>query len=142
MQGQGRVGWWARRLDELLEQGLDGVVAGEGLTRRHWQLLQSVADGPVPRADLHTALGGFAGPRALDAVLADLAARGWVADDGGTLSLTAEGRTAHGRLAGAVAAFRRRVADGMTAEEYAQVVAGLARMVGNLERALGDQPRR
>ncbi len=142
MQDQRPVGWWVRRLDELLEEGLDGVVAEEGLTRRHWQLLQSVAGGPVPRAELHAALGTFAGPEHLDAVLADLAGRDWLADDAGTLSLTADGRAAHERLATAVGAFRRRVADGLTAEEYAVVVAGLARMVANVERALGDQPRR
>ncbi|MGY1702671.1 hypothetical protein [Geodermatophilus sp. SYSU D00766] len=142
MQGQRPVGWWVRRLDELLEEGLDGVVVGEGLTRRHWQLLQSVAGAPVPRADLHAALAGFAGPEDLGAALADLAARGWLADDAGTLALTADGRVAHERLAAAVGAFRRRVADGLTAEEYAAVVAGLARMVANVEAALADQPRR
>ena len=142
MQQQRPVGWWVKRLDELLEQGLDAVVAAEGLTRRHWQALQSVAGGPVPRGELRDALAPFAGAGDLDAVLADLTGRGWLADDGAALSTTPDGAVAHERLAGAVAAFRRSVAEGLTAEEYAQVVAGLARMVGNLERALDAQPRR
>ena len=129
-----------KRLDELLEQGLDDVVAAEGLSRRHWQVLQSLAGGPVPRAELQAALASFAGPQQVDGVLADLAGRGWVADDAGRPELTAAGRTAHERLAAAVGAFRRRVAEGLTAEEYAQVVRGLARMVGNLEAPA--QPRR
>jgi hypothetical protein len=129
-----------KRLDELLEQGLDDVVAAEGLSRRHWQVLQSLAGGPVPRAELQAALASFAGPQQVDGVLADLAGRGWVADDAGRPELTAAGRTAHERLAAAVGAFRRRVAEGLTAEEYAQVVRGLARMVGNLEAP--GQPRR
>ncbi len=140
MERQRPVGWWVKRLDELLEQGLDDVVAAEGLTRRHWQVLQSLAGGPVPRAELQAALASFAGPGTVDGALADLAGRGWVADDAGTPELTADGRAAHERLAAAVGAFRRRVADGLTAEEYAAVVRGLARMVANLEAVA--QPRR
>ena len=127
-----------KRLDELLEQGLDDVVAAEGLTRRHWQVLDSLAAHPAARADLAAALASFAAPEQVDAVLADLAARGWVTDE----ALTPDGRAAHERLAAAVGAFRRRVADGLTAGEYAQVVQGLARMVANLEAARGAQPRR
>ena len=138
MERQRPVGWWVRRLDELLEQGLDDVAAAEGLTRRHWQVLDSLAARPAGRADLAAALAPFATPEQVDAVLADLAGRGWVADD----ALTADGRAAHERLAAAVGAFRRGVADGLTAEEYAQVVRGLARMVANLEAARGAQPRR
>ena len=134
------MGWWVKRLDELLERGLDDVVAAEGLTRRHWQVLDALAAGPAARADLAAALASFAGPEQVDAVLADLASRGWL-DGDGTPSLTAEGHAAHGRLAAAVGAFRRRVSDGLTAEEYAQTVAGLARMVANLEQGPG-QPRR
>ena len=128
------MGWWVRRLDELLEQGLDDVVAAEGLGRRHWQVLQSVAEGPADRAAVSASLASFAGAGELDGVLADLGGRGWLTAEGERLQLTADGRTAHARLAAAVGAFRRSVAAGMTEEEYAQTVAGLARMVANLER--------
>ncbi|SFT95904.1 DNA-binding transcriptional regulator, MarR family [Geodermatophilus amargosae] len=134
MQQQRPVGWWVKRLDELLERGLDDVVAAEGLSRRHWQVLDSLAGGPSARPELAAAFASFATPGRVDVVVADLAARAWVEDRGGLLALTDDGRAAHGRLAGAVAAFRRRVADGLSAEEYAATVAGLARMVANLER--------
>ena len=137
MAGQRPIGWWVKRLDELLEQGLDTVVAAEGLGRRHWQVLQSAAEGPVDRPALSAALGPFAGADELDRVVADLTARGWLHGGGGALELTAEGRTAHARLAAAVGAFRRSVAAGLTEEEYARTVAALARMVANLERASG-----
>jgi DNA-binding MarR family transcriptional regulator len=135
------IGWWVKRLDELLEQGLDDVVAVEGLTRRHWQALDSLAGGPADRAQLAAALASFAPPGEVDDVVAGLVARGWVGETGGVLAPTADGRAAHARLAGAVAGFRRRVTEGMPREEYAQTVAGLARMVGNLERGSGGQPR-
>ena len=136
MQQQRPVGWWVKRLDELLERGLDDVVAAEGLSRRHWQVLDSLAAAPSARPELAAALASFATPGQLDVVVADLAARDWVEEGGGLLALTHDGRGAHGRLAGAVAAFRRRVAEGLSAEEYAATVAGLARMVANLEGQL------
>ncbi|SDC97020.1 hypothetical protein SAMN05660690_3145 [Geodermatophilus telluris] len=137
MQGQRPVGWWVKRLDELLEEGLDAVVGAEGLTRRHWQVLQSVVDGPVERAGLRAALAPFAGPAEVDGAVADLTGRGWLRDDAGRPAVTDDGRAAHARLAAAVGAFRRSVAEGLSEEEYARTVAGLARMVANLERALG-----
>ena len=126
-----------KRFDELLEEGLDAVVGAEGLTRRHWQVLQSAVDGPVERAALHAALAPFAGPVEVDRVVADLAGRGWLRAGDGPPAATDEGRAAHARLAAAVGAFRRSVADGLSEEEYARTVTGLARMVANLERALG-----
>jgi DNA-binding MarR family transcriptional regulator len=142
VQQQRPVGWWVKRLDELLERGLDDVVAAEGLTRRHWQVLDSLAAGEPTRAELAGTLASFATPGQVDDVVADLAARAWVEESGAGLTLTHDGRAAHGRLAGAVAAFRRRVAEGLSAEEYAATVAGLARMVANLEREAPGQPRR
>ena len=142
MQQQRPVGWWVKRLDELLERGLDDVVEAEGLSRRHWQVLDSLAAGPSARRELAAALASFATPGQVDGVVADLAARDWVEGSGGPFALTHAGRTAHGRLAGAVTAFRRRVAEGLSAEEYAATVAGLARMVANLEREAPAQPRR
>jgi DNA-binding MarR family transcriptional regulator len=127
------IGWWVKRLDELLERGLDDVVATEGLSRRHWQVLDLLAGGPSARPELAAALASFAAPAQVDGVVAGLAGRDWVEERGGLLALTPDGRAAHGRLAGAVAGFRRRVADGLSAEEYAATVAGLARMVANLE---------
>ncbi len=56
---------------------------------------------------------------------------------GGALELTADGRTAHARLAAAVGAFRRSVAAGPTEEAYARTVAAPARMVADLARASG-----
>ena len=70
------IGWWVRRLDALLEEAVDAVVTGEGLTRRHWQVLHSLATGTEQEADVAAALEDFAGD--VDAVVSDLVARGWV----------------------------------------------------------------
>jgi DNA-binding MarR family transcriptional regulator len=135
MEAQRPIGWWVKRLDALLEQAVDSAVAGEGLTRRHWQVLHSLADDAGPEGDLRSTLADFTGD--VGAVVTDLVGRGWVqrsADDG--LALTPEGRAGHDRAAAAVGQVRRHVADGLSAAEYEQTVRILSRMVDNVRRSL------
>jgi hypothetical protein len=126
------IGWWVRRLDALLEEAVDAVVTGEGLTRRHWEVLHSLATG----TDLEDEV---------DTVVSDLVGRGWVARLGtGRVGLTPEGAVAHDRVNRAVGRVRRHVADGLSRNEYERTILVLSRMVDNIERALGrgDQSRR
>jgi DNA-binding MarR family transcriptional regulator len=138
------IGWWVRRLDSLLEEAVDAVVTGEGLTRRHWQVLHSLATGTEQEADVAAALADFPGD--VDAVVSDLVGRGWGVRLGtGRIGLTPEGVAAHDRVSRAVGRVRRHVADGLSRNEYERTILVLSRMVDNIERALGrdgGQPRR
>ena len=132
------IGWWVKHLDALLEDVVDAAVAGEGLTRRHWQVLHTLAGTPAGTeadAALERALADFDGH--LPAIAADLFGRGWVDRATGSLALTAEGRTAHERLERAIGRVRRHVADGLSRQEYERTVLVLSRMAQNIERALG-----
>ena len=110
------IGWWVKHLDALLEDVVDSAVGREGLTRRHWQVLHSLAEAPADEAALAAALADFDGH--ISAVAADLYGRGWVDRSAGPLALTAEGRVAHERLERAVGRVRRHVADGLSRQEY------------------------
>lgn len=141
MERQRPIGWWVRRLDALLEEALDVALAGEGLTRRHWQVLHSLSEGDAGEDDLRGALADFPGD--VGAVVEQLVGRGWVRRSPDRLALTEAGRSAHERVAAAVGRFRRQVADGVSAEEYERTVLVLGRMVSNVQRALEharDQP--
>ncbi|WP_029429485.1 hypothetical protein [Blastococcus sp. URHD0036] len=131
------IGWWVKHLDALLEDVVDGAVSGEGLTRRHWQVLHTLAAAPADEAALARALADFDGH--LPAIAADLFGRGWVDRATGSLTLTAEGRTAHERLERAIGRVRRHVADGLSRQEYERTVLVLRRMAENVERALGRE---
>ena len=133
MAGQRPIGWWVKRLDVLLEQAVDSAVAGEGLTRRHWQVLHSLADGSARESDLRSTLADFPSD------VGELVERGWVARSAGDeVALTADGRAGHDRVAAAVGRVRRHVADGLSAREYERTIMVLERMAENLQRALGD----
>ncbi|WP_346622523.1 MarR family winged helix-turn-helix transcriptional regulator [Blastococcus montanus] len=132
-QEQRPVGWWVKRLDALLEEAVDAAVAPEGLTRRHWQVLHSLAEGDAGPRDVLRDFSVDVGP-----VVADLTARGWVTRPAaGALRLTEDGAAAHDRVWRAVGRVRRHAADGMSRDEYERAVTVLARMVENMERALG-----
>ena len=63
--------------------------------------------------------------------------------EGGQAATTPDGRAAHGELLAEVAAQRRRVAEGVSAEEYRATVAVLQRMAANLGWSdPGDAPGR
>ncbi|MGY1770855.1 hypothetical protein [Blastococcus sp. SYSU D00813] len=129
------IGWWVKHLDALLEDVVDAAVAGEGLTRRHWQVLHTLAGAPVDEDALVRALADFDGH--LPVIAADLFGRGWVDRATGSLALTDEGRTAHERLERAIGRVRRHVADGLSRQEYERTILVLSRMAQNIERALG-----
>jgi DNA-binding MarR family transcriptional regulator len=135
MERQRPIGWWVKRLDALLEQAVDLAVAGEGLTRRHWQVLHSLSEGPGREDDLGSVLADFPGD--IGTVVTGLVERKWVQRSAGdVVALTADGRSAHDRVAAAVGQVRRHVADGLSAEEYEQTVRVLGRMAENVERIL------
>lgn len=135
MDDERPIGWWVKRLDTLLEEALDSVVAGEGLTRRHWQVLHLLAEGVDRESDVLTALADFPGDAL--AVVTDLAGRGWVDRPlAGLVHLTADGAAAHDRVSRAVGRVRRHTADGLSRQEYERTVLVLTRMVENVERAL------
>ncbi|QKV95770.1 MarR family transcriptional regulator [Streptomyces sp. NA02950] len=142
------IGYWLKHLDALICADFERTLAGSGLTRRHWQVLNSLAAGPCRVDELSAALLPFwgAGAITLDEVLTSLRERGWVllegaegaagAEDGGArCALTPLGAEGRAVLAGRVGDTRGRLMDGVTAEQYLETVRVLSRMAANLESA-------
>jgi DNA-binding MarR family transcriptional regulator len=130
------IGYWLKHLDRLIEDTFSRALAGQGLTRRHWQVLNTVARGPASPAELTKALDPFLreDPSAQATTVADLIRRGWVIRErDGRLCLTPYGRTAHQRTQERVQQTRGLILRGVSADEYAAVIDILARMAANLE---------
>lgn len=131
------IGYWLKHLDGLIERALDGALARQELSRRHWQVLNTLRSAPTDRIGLTEALRPFladAGTTTVHTALDELIDRGWVrgADDG-RFELTAAGRAGHAEAQQQVTATRRRLLDAVTPEEYQAVVDGLRRMARSLE---------
>lgn len=131
------IGYWVKRLDQLLEESLDRVLARSGVRRRHWQVLNVLRGGTQTRAQVGEALLPFwvAASVTQTDVVDDLVRRGWASTDGASYELTSDGEEAYGRISLDVATLRALVTDGFTGEDYDAVVTALARMCANLEAA-------
>ena len=129
------IGFWLKLVDRLLDEGFDRLLGGSGLTRRHWQALTALQAGAATVQELDASLAPFLDDQepTTRPVLDELAARGWATwTEGGQAATTPDGRAAHDELLAEVAAQRRRVADGVSPEEYRATVAVLQRMAANL----------
>lgn len=134
------LGYWLKHLDNLLDQHFEATLADLGVSRREWQVLNTLADGgPVGRAGLSDALAPFwtEGGPTLDEVLGRLTAREWIpAGPDERLALTDEGRAAHAEARARVRTTRATLLTGLTGEQYTQTVRVLSVMAGNVEAAL------
>lgn len=132
------IGYQVKRLDQLIDLTFDRLVSEAGLSRRDWQTLNALAAGPAGDAELTDALRPFwevenEDPRE---VVTALTERGWVGRDGdGRYVLTESGRTARSAAADSVGRIRDLSADGVSDQEFTQMMDVMARIIGNLERA-------
>ncbi|WP_304455093.1 MarR family winged helix-turn-helix transcriptional regulator [Nocardiopsis sp. YSL2] len=129
------IGYWLKHLDRLIENDLDRTLAAEDLGRRHWQVLNSLHSEPGTVADLDRRLAAFLeeDEPSVAPVVDELRGRGWI-DGLVALSLSAQGEAAHDVLFEKVQGARRRLAQGISAEEYRATVDVLERMAANLEQ--------
>ncbi|WP_439385066.1 helix-turn-helix domain-containing protein [Amycolatopsis lexingtonensis] len=121
------LGWWLRHLHELLESSMARVLEAESLTRRHWQVLNTIALGARTPEEVDAALAPF-GPTAPQ--VADLRTRGWLTETG---ELTDTGREAHARVEARIQAFRTTVTDGISDDDYRTTISTLEHCAANLE---------
>ncbi|MDQ6936383.1 MAG: MarR family transcriptional regulator [Actinomycetota bacterium] len=135
------IGYWLKHLDALIEDHFAQALAADGVDRRQWQLLNTLAAEPADRPHLEMALAPFLidDPTAAARALAALIERGWAQDHDGRITMTPDGAVVHRRLEGRVTASRARILDGITAEQYQAVLATLQLMAANLTGA--DHPQ-
>ncbi|WP_328613210.1 MarR family winged helix-turn-helix transcriptional regulator [Amycolatopsis sp. NBC_00355] len=123
------LGWWLRHVHELLESSMARALEPESLTRRQWQVLNTIALGARTPAEIDVALAPFG---STSAQLGELRERGWVAETG---ELTGEGREAHARVEARVEEFRTSVTEGVSDDDYRTTIRTLERCAANLEPA-------
>jgi DNA-binding MarR family transcriptional regulator len=131
------IGYWLKHLDGLIEAAFERTLRSEGVTRRHWQALNTLRERPSTQAAIADALAPFlAGdPGADQRVIDELVARGWVErGEGHLFRLTPAGTRVHAALLERIQATRQLLVRGVTQEEYLATIDVLRRMARNLER--------
>jgi hypothetical protein len=124
------LGWWLRHVHELLESSMAQVLETESLTRRHWQVLNTIGHGARTPEEVDAAMAPFVTAEgSMAPKVADLRARGWVAGNG---ELTEAGRDAHARVEERIEAFRTVVTDSISDDDYRTTIRTLERCAANL----------
>jgi DNA-binding MarR family transcriptional regulator len=129
------IGYWLKHVDALIEEAFSGALAESSLSRRDWQVLNTLAGAPLDEPGLAEALRPFWGESGvtLDEVIQGLARRDWIergAD--GRYALTSDGQAARAAVAERVEAIRTRMTNGVTPAAYEAAVEVLRRMADNL----------
>jgi len=125
------IGYWLKHLDRLIDGAMDRAFADEGVTRRHWQILNILRRSPHDAAGLTDALRPFWTDDAitLDEVTGDMARRGWLT---GTYTLTPAGEAAHAAVERKVHGIRATFLTGLAEDDYRRTVRTLRHMAENL----------
>jgi len=132
------IGYWLKHLDGPIESTFEQTLSDRGLTRRHWQVLNTLSTAPRTEAELAEALRPFWAEDAitLTDVLADLTARRWTdSARPDAYTLTPAGSDAHSAVAEQIGRTRRRLLDGLSPDDYRSTVRVLRQMSTNLETA-------
>ncbi|MGC4189725.1 MAG: hypothetical protein QM589_00640 [Thermomicrobiales bacterium] len=132
------IGYWVKRLDRALEARFERTLAAQGLSRRHWQVLNALREDVRTEGEIVRMLEPFWTEDAItwEQVKADLLSRGLIAmADGLMIELTSAGVALHGELGKQVSDTRTVLMQGISNEEYLATIRVLERMAENVEGA-------
>lgn len=129
------IGYWLKKLDGLIDGDFERQLGDAGLTRRQWQVLNLLEDGPRSMPELQAELEPFLrdSPGELSDAVSGLVSRGWADSRDNVIGLTEAGQAQFGLVKAKVAELRQALALGISPEEYQATIDLLARMVANLE---------
>ena len=129
------IGYWLKKLDRLIDAQFERQLEQAVLSRRQWQLLNLLEDGPRSVPELQSDLEPFLqdDPDDLSDALSGLVTRGWADSQDNIVTLTETGRAQFGVIKANIAQLRQALTAGISADEYQAAIDVLARMSANLE---------
>ncbi|WP_341395611.1 MarR family winged helix-turn-helix transcriptional regulator [Arthrobacter sp. G119Y2] len=129
------IGFWLKLVDQLVDDQFGASFEEHGVTRRQWQMMNLLTDGPASEKQLTDGLKPFfpvVEPGTSVELIEELRESGWVALDEDQYLLTDLGRRSLENLRGAVERIREQLTENVSDDEYTALVAVLQRMATNL----------
>ncbi|MFJ2639126.1 MarR family transcriptional regulator [Streptomyces sp. NPDC087511] len=129
------MGYWSGVANEIIVGSIRAALAVEGLTQPHWWIINHVAGAPEQwtRVSLTAKLSPFDRQDTdFEAVYADLASRGWIAETGGRLTLTEVGEEGRQRATARNLKVHEQMHNGVETADYVTTLNVLRRMIANL----------
>lgn len=126
------IGFWVKLLDRLLSEQFAVSLEEHGLTRRQWQLLTVLQQGPGAADELDRQVAPFLDDQESSVEhLDELLESEWVSKEAEVYQLTERGGTSFTRVRDVVL-HADHVAEGISEDEYRTTVTMLERMARNL----------
>lgn len=147
------IGYWLKLVDRMIDEQFASTLEEHGVTRRQWQLLSVLSQGPATVEQLDAAVAPFlsvaellaadtttdsgsdrpdAAPESSAAHLTELIDSAWVDATTTGYEVTDRGRGAFSRLSDVVAAQRTLATEGITQQQYDDTLTALERIARNL----------
>jgi len=133
MKKQSPIGYYLRKTDQLLTEGIAQIHEDMDINRLQWQILHSVSEKPgINSRELIESLTEFADEKEVRDIIADFAERNFLLEQD-PLDLTEQGRDMHRICLDRQMAFRQKVMKDISDQEYEQVIGTLEKMINNLQ---------
>ncbi|WP_370414945.1 MarR family winged helix-turn-helix transcriptional regulator [Streptomyces fradiae] len=136
LRTQRPLGYWLKHIDGAIEAAMARLFAADDLTRRGWQVLNTLSYEPITPSRIDETLAPFLSPAepSTRPYVDALVHRGWARPGpADTIQLTAPGHAAHRRIAEQVTALRSRVTESLSPEEYGTLLTLLRRVADHLD---------
>jgi DNA-binding MarR family transcriptional regulator len=138
------LGYWLKYIDGAIETSFGRLLADDGLTRRGWQVLNTISYGPITVAELDETMAAFLSgdEPTMRPYIERFVELGWVrVADADGVALTEEGRRTHQRVSERVGAERVRMMECLSPEDYQVLMNLLQRIAAHLDALATGTPR-
>ncbi|MFI9506468.1 MarR family winged helix-turn-helix transcriptional regulator [Nocardia sp. NPDC052566] len=130
------LGYWLKHIDRAIEERFGSLLAGDGLARRGWQVLNTISCEPISVADIDQAMAPFLSvdEPTMRPYADRFAEDGWIRIDAAdVVELTEAGREVHRRVSERIGVERVRMMECLSAEDYEVLMSLLQRVAAHLD---------
>lgn len=126
------IGYYLKKVDNLLTDGINKIHAENGLTRTDWQILNTInGSGNMDRQAISGLLSEFANNETINNAISGLITNGLVSGSK-ELKLTDKGKEVFRTCLQKQTSFRQKSMQNLTEQEYLQLIATLEKIMDNL----------
>lgn len=127
------IGYYLKKADNLLTEGINSIHNEFGIKRLDWQILNTInEDVEMDRQKLSETLLEFATQDQINSTVDILSEKQFIKDEK-FLSLAEKGKTIYQKCVARQKEFRQKAMRNITESEYIQMTTTLEKMIKNLE---------
>ena len=127
------IGFYLKKVDELLSKGIDAVQSEFGISRFEWQILNVLKTNPSGHDEIAKELAPFIGQNNLDDTLTGFINKSFIGLNGANYKLTTEGENIFTNALEKQKIFREKSMKNVPAKGYQTTIKTLEQIINNLK---------